>query len=132
MATRDLNSKINDVVALNGAVIGSSTTTTGVIIDTQGYEALEFLLRISAWTDGTFTLQLTHGDVANLSDGAVVDSTGLVGTLPALAAANKSGRVGYRGHKRYVRPDVVSTGVTSGAHVSAVALRGFPQLAPTA
>ena len=34
----------------------------------------------------------------------------------------KQGRVGYRGHKQYVR---------AGAHVSAVALLGFPQLDTT-
>ena len=93
---------------------------------------MEFVLRTSAWTDGTYTLKLTAGDQANLSDGVVVDLTGLIGSLPALGAANKTGRVGYRGHNRYVRADVVSTGVTSGSHVSAIALLGHPQLGPTA
>ena len=36
----DLNSVISDKVALNGATIATSTTTTGVIIDTEGYEVL--------------------------------------------------------------------------------------------
>jgi hypothetical protein len=131
MATKDLNSHISDLVAVNGGTISSSTTTTGVIIDTSGYEGLEFLLRTSAWTDGTYTLALTHGDDSALADGATVAAAGLIGTLPALAAANKTGRVGYRGHKRYVRADVVSTGVSSGAHVSATALLAHPLTGPT-
>jgi hypothetical protein len=130
MATQDLHSLVHDVNALNGATIGSSTTTHGVIIDTQGYEGIEFVLRTSAYTDGTFTASLTEGDDSGLSDGAT--ATLLIGTFPALSAANKTGRFGYRGHKRYVRLEVVSTGVTSGAHVSGTALLAFPSVAPAA
>lgn len=133
MSKYDLHNNILQKVARNTAAISSTTTTAGNIIDTQGFESLEFLLHTGAWTDGTFTPLVEHGDAANLSDAAAVDDDDLLGTEAgaALAAANSSSRIGYRGSKRYVRLSVVSSGVTSGATVGATAILGHPHLAAT-
>ncbi len=121
-------------VALNTAAIASSTTTNGVIIDTQGYEALTFILNVGARTDGTFTPLIRHGDASDLSDVVDVDDSDLVGTeaLAAISAAQTMKKVGYVGSKRYVRLSVVSTSVTSGATVGATAVLGRPAVGPAA
>lgn len=133
MAQFDIHNEIYPTVALNTAAISSSTTTTGTnIIDTQGYGALEFVLNVAARTDGTYTIALEHGDNSALSDAAAPDATDILGTLAATAisTANTVKRVGYVGNKRYVRANVVSTSVTTGATVGVLAIRGRPTVAP--
>jgi hypothetical protein len=117
--------------ALNTAAITTNTTTNGVIIDTQGYQGLTFLLNVGARTDGTFAVSLQHGDAANLSDAATPAADDVLGAI-SLNAAQTYGKIGYVGNKRYVRMQVVSTGVTSGATVGGTALLGRPAIAPAA
>ena len=133
MAQHDIHNEIYPTVALNTAAISSNITTIGTnIIDTQGFGALEFVQQVGARTDGTFTIALEHGDAANLSDAAAPDASDLLGTLAATAisTANTVKRIGYVGNKRYVRANVVSTSVTTGATVGVLAIRGRPTLAP--
>ena len=47
-------------------------------------------------------------------------------------AASAPAKIGYVGKKRYARLRIVSTGVTTGATITGVAVRGVPQDAPTA
>lgn len=137
MTTRDLHNNIEPKVALNSAAIASNTTTDGTnIIDTAGFESVEFLLLSGSLTDGTYTPVITAGDASDLSDGAAAPAGDLIGTIAAatFAAAddNKVKRVGYKGSKRYVRLDITSAGVTSGGSLSALAVLGHPHDAPTA
>lgn len=135
MTTKDMHNVITPAVALNAAAITSSTTTAGNIIDTQGFESLEFLLTIGTRTDGTYTPLIEDGADSGLSDAAAVADGYLLGTEAgaALTASNTMSRIGYIGGKRYVRLSVVSSGVTSGvAAAAAVAIKGNPHLAKTA
>ena len=120
--------------AVNTAAISSSTTTAGNIIDTQGYNALTFILNVGARTDGTYTLSIQHGDDSGLSDATTPDASDLVGTTAATAVstAQTMKKLGYVGNKRYVKVSVVSTSVTSGATVGVTALLGRPSVGPAA
>lgn len=131
----DTYNGITPKVALNTAAISSSTTTTGTnIIDTQGYGSLTAILNVGARTDGTFKLAVEHGDDSGLSDTAAPDATDLIGTLAgtAVSVAQTQAKLGYIGNKRYVRFNVVSTVVTSGATVGVTAILGRPQVGPAA
>lgn len=132
MATFDMHSDVFAKVAKNTAAIASSTTTAGVIIDTNGYEGLEFIIQSGAWTDGTYTPLIEESDASNLSGSNAVDDENLVGTeaAAAIGAANTVKRLGYVGHKRYVRLSIVSAGVTSGATIGATAILGRPAVYP--
>ncbi len=132
----ELHNNISPAVALDAAVITTDTTTVGNIIDTQGYEAIEFVIQSGTVTDGTYTPLIEEGDDSGLSDAAAVADSGLLGTeaAAAFAAADDDAvkRVGYRGGKRYVRLSMVSAGTTAGAaFMAALALRGRPRHAPT-
>ena len=120
--------------AVNTAAISSSTTTAGNIIDTQGYNALTFILNVGARTDGTYTLSIQHGDDSGLSDATTPDASDLVGTTAATAVSTTQTmkKLGYVGNKRYVKVSVVSTSVTSGATVGVTALLGRPSVGPAA
>ena len=127
-----MHSDILAKVAKNTAAIASSTTTAGVIIDTLGYEALEFLMQSGAWTDGTYTPLLEESDDSGLSGSNAVADEDLLGleSAAAIGAANTVKRIGYRGHKRYVRLSIVSAGVTTGATIGATAILGRPAVRP--
>lgn len=126
----DQASELSPAVALNTAAISSSTTTAGNIIDTQGFNALTFILSVGARTDGTYTPLIEEGDDSGLSDAAAVADSDLVGTEAGavISAANTVKKIGYVGSKRYVRLSVVSTSVTSGATVGATAIKGRPSV----
>jgi hypothetical protein len=125
---RDLHNNIKVESALNVSSITTNTTTVGSIIDTQGYDALEFIMRSGTLTDGTFTPLIEEGDAANLSDATAVADADLLGTEAAAAFIltddNAVKKVGYIGNKRYVRLSVVSTGITSGGTMSAISIKG--------
>lgn len=133
MSSRDLHSKIVVATAFNTQTIGSVTTTTGVIIDTDDYLGLEFVMLSGTITNGTFTVKLEDGDDSGLSDAADVDSDFLLGALPDISGSGESNRirrVGYVGKKRYIRLSIVSTGTVDGI-ISAIAIKYLKTSEPT-
>lgn len=133
---RDLHNNIKTQSAFNSALINSNTTTNGLIIDMQGFEAVEFIIQSATITDGSFTPLVRHGEASDLSDAADVPDASLLGTEAAAAFAaaddNTVKKIGYIGGKRYVRLSLVSTGVTSGGTLAAIAVKALPSQAPVA
>ncbi len=125
---RDLHNNQKIEIALNTGAISSNITTNGVIIDMQGFYAIEFIIQSGNLTDGTYTPLIQEGDAANLSDAADVVDANLLGTEAASAFIatddNKVKKIGYIGNKRYVRLAIVSSGVTTGGTISALAIKG--------
>jgi hypothetical protein len=113
MAVRDQVTTM-DMVQSSYDAIASDTTTVGAIIDTADYE-LGFSVFISApvWADGTYTLKLEESDDSAMSGAVDIDSSKLIGSLPAVAAATVDGaalgKVGVFSNLRYVRISIVST-----------------------
>lgn len=124
---RDLHNNIKAEAALNIGAISSNTTTAGNIIDMKGFGSVEFIIISGTLTDGTYTPLVQEGDAANLSDASSVDDADLLGTESDAAFAasddNTVKKVGYIGNKRYVRLSLVSTGVTTGGTLTALALK---------
>lgn len=132
---RDLHNNVNAVMALNEAAITTDTTTVGEIIDTLGYESLEYIIASGTITDGAYALLLEEGDDSGLSDAAAVPTAELLGDLVGFVAADDDTvkRVGSIGKKRYQRLSIVSTGTTTGADsIGAVAVQGHPKHAAVA
>jgi hypothetical protein len=130
----DLHTKVKAEQALNHQEITSNTTTVGEIIDTLDFESIEFILQSATVTDGVYTVKLEDGDDAALADAADVSSELVLGTLPDLILSddNVVRRVGTIAKKRYVRLSVVSTGITSGGFMGAVAILSHPKSGPVA
>ena len=74
MAKREQASVLNGINAFNTQVINSDTTTNGVIIDTQKYNAVTFIIQSGTITAGTIAVNVQEGDESNLSDAASVSS----------------------------------------------------------
>ena len=141
---KDLHNNVRVQRVIAPVAIGANATKTGKVIDRQGYGGVEFVASYGAvTTTGTIvTLVVKEGDVTGtLTSVADADLLGteLLASLPVQATArtsevgkNVSKRVGYRGNKRYISIDAISTGTTSVGCVSVEALLHTPRVAPTA
>lgn len=118
---RDFHNKIAAVNALSEATIATNTTTDGVTVDLQGWDAAEFIVRSGAWTDGAYAFSIKESDASG-SGFAAAPASSVLGAGQSIGAANTLAKLGYIGTKRYIRLSVVSTATTSGASLSAVAV----------
>ncbi len=129
----DLHNEATSRVGLNIAAIATNTTTSGAIIDTAQYESLEFYIQSATITDGTYVAQIFHGNASNLSDAAQLTGEEVLGSATfILTDDNATRRIGYVGKKRYVQLRIVSTGVTTGGTLGAIAVLGTPLHGPAA
>lgn len=136
---KDLHSNLAVAVAKTIAAISSNTTTNGSIIDTDGYHSVEFSILSGALTDGSYAPKIEVGNESDLSDAVTVstDSEKILGTVAGATFAatddNAVKKIGVRADGyRYVRLSIVSTGVSTGGTLGAVALLGHPTIAPVA
>lgn len=137
----DLHNSIDVKRGLSPVAAGTDNTPyVSQIVDTAGYDSVEFLLMIGANTDAdaTFTVLVEDGDDSDLvDDGAAVADAFLLGT-EALASFtfaddNECRKIGYIGTKRYVR--VTVTPANNGAgniFMAGLWLLGHPRNMPTA
>lgn len=119
MPIKDIRSDLKVLNAFN-ATISSNTTTNGVIIDTADYDmGIMFTLTAAAYTDGTYTPLIRESDASDMSGANDVADDNLIGTEAGavINALNTPKTIGIVGTKRYVRVSIVSTGVTTGAHI---------------
>lgn len=125
------NQEITSQKAFDTQAIVSNTTTVGDIMDTQGDEASDVLIKSGTITDGAYTLLLEHGDDPALSDAATVPANFLdaaISTMDfALTDDNVDKLIGYVGKLRFLRPSIVSTGVTTGGTFSGSVVFGRPR-----
>ena len=139
---KDLHNNTRTKTVIAPVAIGANATKTGKIIDRQGYGGVEFLAAYGAvTTTGTVvTLVVKEGDatgsMTSVADADLLGTEALA-SLPATTprtsgtAQNVTKRVGYKGQKRYVQVNAISTGVTSVGCVGVTALLHSPYSAPT-
>ena len=135
MSEYDMHSNVKALIALAVQDITTNTTTVGAIIDTQGFESLEYLITSGTITDGVYALKLEQGDDSGLSDAADVPAAEILGVLTGFVLTDDDTvkRVGSIGKKRYQRLSIVSTGTTTGGtNFTATAVQGNPLSAPVA
>ena len=132
---KDLHSNVKTLIALAVQDITANTTTVGAIIDTLGFESLEYSAMSGTITDGAFAFKLEDGDDSGLSDAADVPAANILGVLTGFVAADDDSvlRVGSISKKRYQRMSLVSTSTTTGGtNFAAQAVLGHPKTAPVA
>ena len=132
MPTRETVTHSELILAHNSS-ISTNTTTNGAIIDTKDADGgVSFYLGAAAYTDGTFKLVIKEGDDSGLSDATTVGSTKLVEASTATGAVTTGisaitadldafSKVAVHSTKRFLRPQIVSTGTSSGATIDVLA-----------
>jgi hypothetical protein len=119
------------------AAVTDNTPFVSEILDTANFAANELLIQLGALTDvnATFAVLIEDGDAAALGDAAAVVDAELLGTevLAGFTYANdnETRKIGYIGHKRYLRATITPTGNDSGnIFLSATWIQGHPRNAP--
>lgn len=133
----DLHNNIKVVHAITPQAVGTTGAANGklsAVIDRLGFGAAEFVFSsgASASVADTITPIVYESDTATSAGFTAVADADLVGLEDALTlTAAKSGKVGYKGGKRYLGLRLYGLG-TATAIVSAVAILGHPRHAPAA
>lgn len=136
MSTRDLHNNILVKRAISPVVSASDTAIVSEIIDTRGFQSLEFLIAIGTFTDSnaTATVLVEDGDNSALSDNAAVVDAELLGTEAEAAFNygddNEVRKIGYIGNKRYVRLTITPSGNGGDLPIAAIAVLANPYDAP--
>ncbi|HEV7417298.1 MAG TPA: hypothetical protein VGN98_14175 [Tianweitania sediminis] len=127
---RDLYSNIGAKVALKPAVV--TAAGNGEAIDTHGFGRVAFAIATGAVAgSGDFGVKLQESDNGSTGWSDVTDAHQLQSNAPATLEADSAYRVGYLGHKRYVRLAVTKAGGTSVA-LAAIAITGNNASRPVA
>lgn len=126
---RDLHNNVDDRVAVATQAAAATTLIVGAIIDTLGYESLEYLIQVGVLTTGTVSFIIEEGDDSGLSDAAAVSAEETLGALTGFAVTDDTStkRVGSIGKKRYQRLSLQPAGTVSIDFLGAVALLGHPK-----
>ncbi len=129
--------KISDMaaeLAIASQDITANGTTVGAIHDTQGFCAKSFIIEAGVITDGDYVVRVVEGEDSGLSDGVDAADDRLLGvTSYDSAQSGKTLRVGYVGHKRFVRLEIDATNVATGATgVDAKCIQEMPLEGPVA
>lgn len=128
MSVHDIQSMLQPRLAL-AATIASNTNTDGSIIDTANFElGTMFTLDVTAFTDGAYELQIFESDSSTMVGATQIvapkilptDSGNSISASAATSAGAVLGKIGIYSNRRYVRPRIVSTGVTTGATVRVI------------
>lgn len=132
---KDLHHDFLPVAVLPPAAVGTNTTTSAVNnVHMEDAEAVEFYMIVGNYTDGTYTPEVQEADDDGAgAPGAWADAPddSLLGTEAAAALSGAGvAKIGYRGIKEWLRLNVVSTGVTTGATVAVIAIKGFLRFNP--
>jgi len=118
------------------AAVTNNTAFTSQILDTANFASNMFIWCAGsiADVDVTFTLLVEDGDESDLSDAAAVADAQLFGTeasgAPLLGSDNKTGKIGYKGVKRYVRVTITPANNTGNIFLAGVWLQGSPRSKP--
>ncbi|MEX0404047.1 hypothetical protein ABGN05_00045 [Aquibium sp. LZ166] len=127
---RDLASNISAIAALAPAV--QSAAINGAAIDTQGFGSVAFILNTGAIAgDGDFGAKVQESDTDVSGDFTDADAAVVDSTADATLEAASTYKLGYRGHKRFVRLAITKAGGTSIA-AGAVAILGNAASRPVA
>ncbi len=135
---KDLHHNLTFIEVVAPFDTDASTPVVGTIIDTIGYEGLEFVLTIGNLydADATFTVLVEEGSVANLSDATAVADADLLGTEAAVSFQfnddNKIRKIGYVGGKRYVRLTITPANNSVAAYLGVIGVLGYPENLPVA
>ena len=127
---RSIEPNIGAVQVVAPAVL--SATNTSAAIDLKGFNSACLVINTGAIVSaGDFTAKLQESDTTTSGDFTDVAAEHMTGEFPASLVADSVVKVGYIGHKRYLRSVITKNGGTSIA-AGAVLVKGHPGEAPVA
>lgn len=125
MSAYDLVNNIKVVNAVNSAALtddSSDDSSESAAIDTAGFESVTVIAQMAAFTSGAGKISISECDTSDGSFTAVAESD-LINAPESMAAAGAVSKVGYRGHKQFIKVKIAKDSATS-ATVGAVVILG--------
>lgn len=123
MSAYDLVNNIKVVNAINAAAITGDSSESSAI-DTAGFESVTVVAQMAAFTSGAGKIQIFESETSAGSFTAVADED-LINVPEKMATAGAVSKVGYRGHKQFIKVKIVKDSTIS-ATVGAVVILGHP------
>lgn len=123
MSAYDLVNNIKVVNAVNSAALTDDSSESAAI-DTAGFESVTVIAQMAAFTSGAGKISISECDTSDGSFTAVAESD-LINVPEKMAAAGAVSKVGYRGHKQFIKVKIVKDSAIS-ATVGAVVILGHP------
>lgn len=121
MSAYDLVNNIKVVNAVNSADLTDDSSVSAAI-DTAGFESVTVIAQMSAFTSGAGKISISECDTSAGSFTAVAESD-LINAPESMAAAGAVSKVGYRGHKQFIKVKIAKDSAIS-ATVGAVVILG--------
>lgn len=121
MSAYDLVNNIKVVNAVNSASLTGDSNESAAI-DTAGFESVTVIAQMSVFNSGAGKISIFECDTSNGSFTAVAESD-LINAPESMAATGAVSKVGYRGHKQFIKVKIVKDSTIS-ATVGAVVILG--------
>lgn len=121
MSAYDLVNNIKVVNAVDSAALTDDSSESAAI-DTAGFESVTVIAQMSAFTSGAGKIYISECDTSDGSFTAVAESD-LINAPESMAAASVVSKVGYRGHKQFIKVKIAKDSAIS-ATVGAVVILG--------
>lgn len=124
MSAYDLVNNIKVVNAVNSAALIDDSLESAAI-DTAGFESVTVIAQMSDFTSGAGKISISECDTSDGSFTAVAESD-LINAPESMAAAGAVSKVGYRGHKQFIKVKIAKDSAISAisATVGAVVILG--------
>lgn len=123
MSAYDLVNNIKVVNAVNSAALTGDSSESAAI-DTAGFESVTVIAQMADFTSGAGKISISECDTSNGSFTAVAESD-LINAPEKMAATGAVSKVGYRGHKQFIKVKIAKDSAIS-ATVGAVVILGHP------
>jgi len=136
MSEYDLHSNVKNLTS-HAPIDITTTSPVGAVIDTKGFESIEFIIQSGTLNAGTFVPLLEESDDASFSVGVTTVTTeqtlgdttiGFDGS--DVLHDNETIRIGSIGKKRYQRLTIVAAGSSGANFFSAAVVLGNPHSSP--
>lgn len=124
MSAYDLVNNIKVVNAVNSAALTGDSSESAAI-DTAGFESVTVIAQMSAFTSGAGKISISECDTSDGSFTAVAESD-LINVPESMAVVGAVSKVGYRGHKQFIKVKIAKDSAIS-ATVGAVVILGNPR-----
>ena len=121
MSAYDLVNNIKVVNAVKAAELTADSSESAEI-NTAGFESVTVIAQMSAFTSGAGKISISECDTSGGSFTAVAESD-LINAPESMAAAGAVSKVGYRGHKQFIKVKIAKDSEIS-ATVGAVVILG--------
>ena len=123
MSAYDLVNNIKVVNAVNSTALTDDSNESAAI-DTAGFESVTVIAQMANFTSGAGKISISECDTSNGSFTAVAESD-LINAPESMAVAGAVSKVGYRGHKQFIKVKIAKDSAIS-ATVGAVVILGHP------